>query len=108
MASSELKLVVNPQSMASVNALVDAVRSAISESDLSESFKQLLDRFLDGPNLADKLIRIEADLGSAGAGELLVSLHPTDFFRGLPAAIRAGNIDGLVVENGHSESPVGL
>ena len=93
---ADIKLLA--QGAAAITSLADDVAAAIAETELPEPAREALQRFFNLPDLAQKLLRIEADAGPAGAGDLTVALHPTDLFRMLPAAIRAGDIDGLIVE----------
>lgn len=60
---------------------------------------QVRQRLVDLCNFAPELVRVDADHGAAtGAGELWIRLELANAFLELAAAVRAGQFDGLVVE----------
>lgn len=57
-----------------------------------------LKRLLSSRDFAAKLTCVERDNSATTAGELLVFLKPTDFFRGFLVALRAGNIQRYITK----------
>lgn len=103
-----IKIVVSQASVKALRTHIDGLKSAALEcrDKLPLLARESLQRFFDSPDLADKLVRVETDFITAYATEMSVCFYPTDLLCVLPAAIRAGNVDGLIIEKGHSESPV--
>jgi len=62
-------------------------------------FKELAECTLNLLDLSVEVRCVQVDDGSAGAGELLVRLDPSDRFGRVTAAITAGDLDGLLVEH---------
>lgn len=88
------------EATAAIQALRDIDDAA---ADLpAEAFGEIVERFLDGSDLASELRLVQSDNGTALAGELPVRLDPSDRLLCLSAAIRARNFDVMIVEaEGH-------
>lgn len=90
----------------SLNAieLIDALTALSAE--LPHCPLEIIKGAIDLCDLPSQLARIETDASATTAGEIAVRLEPSDRLRDLMAAIRARNVDRLVVEDsGHNESP---
>lgn len=79
-------------------------RSMDKHPEISEALNKLFSL----PDFGKKLVRLDSDYGSAGTGELLVTLNPSDCFRSIAAAVATGDIDALVVEHERFLSEVQL
>ena len=79
-------------------AELSALRSEL-DRDLPREAREVVFDLLERP---EKLVEIETDISAAVTGELTVRFEPSDRLRMLLAALRAGNVDRLIVEqSGH-------
>ena len=65
-------------------------------------FKNALGFLFKSPDLLEKLARIESHDSPARADEVIMRFEPTDFFRKLCAALRAGNLHDFALKHGTS------
>lgn len=78
-----------------LNALV-AGRDLQLEVDFDVELRELFRHLFVGGRLeASKLIRLDSHSSALGAGDVLVSLHPSELLLELLAALRAGGRDGV-------------
>jgi uncharacterized protein (DUF885 family) len=77
--------------------LLDTLSELRSEldGDLPGHARQLVLNLFEFPEQA---VRIETDIGAAATGEVTVRFEPSNRLRMLLAALRAGNVDRLVIE----------
>jgi hypothetical protein len=92
-----LKLIIDPSSP----IFKELEKAKLSISALDESTKELFEHAFNLLLKRSDLVRFEACDGSARTGNLLISLNPTNSFSLFLAALAAGDVNSLVVENGH-------
>jgi hypothetical protein len=63
-----------------------------------ETLSKVRELFLDRPDFLKHLIGLETDGNAAGAGNILISLNPSDSFGMLLRAVRTGDFNSLIVE----------
>lgn len=81
------------------------VAPLVSFTELLQGALHVREGSLDFGDLPLELVRVERDLGAAVAGELRVTLYPSDSFLRFAAAV-AGNLDlGIIKKASHSEPP---
>lgn len=77
------------------------IRAALepsSQLNVVDELRELLHQLFGLSELFQKLFTFETSVGAAGTSEIVISLNPTDLFRRILIAVKAGDIDGLVVE----------
>lgn len=92
MAAATLKIVIDKAEVESMVAEMESLVGQLSDfnrGQLSELFRRLG---------AAALLNVQQDNGAALAGELHVSVQPTERFRSFMAALRAGQIDQCFVK----------
>lgn len=84
-----------------IEALITEASQLLRNS--SDRTLELFNRVFNALYTAGKIIRIDVDRASTNTRELRILFKPTDCFRNLVTALRAGNIDDFCVEiDGHS------
>lgn len=81
-----------------LSTLINALSGDIEKAD-NEALEKVLKALFSLPDFLKELISIQGDLCSTGARELLVTLNPSNSFLRLAAAVRAGDINALIVEH---------
>jgi hypothetical protein len=96
-----LKLIIDPSSP----IFKELEKAKLSISALDESAKALFEHafnlLLKRGDLVSEFLRFEACDSPTGTSNFLVSLNPTNSLSLFLAALAAGDVDSLVVENGH-------
>jgi len=69
------------------------------KSETNESLKKIFQSLFNHSNFLMKIAAINIDNSSASAGELFVTLEPTDSFRSFSTAIFAGNFDNFFLKH---------
>ena len=83
-----------------VLAAIDEARRLLTKAP--QGLREVVVRLFDLPDFTAELVRFQVDRNPAsGTGDLFVTLYPSDRFRDFLAALRAGKIDGFIVEKGH-------
>lgn len=99
MAKLMMRLVCNTDALESA---LDDLEAALAAS--SDSLKERVQLLFDVPEFFKELFSFEVDSDAATADETAVLLNPSDRFGVLLAALRAGDVEGLVVEYvGHAD-----
>lgn len=62
--------------------------------------------FIDFSHLPAELVCVKQDASAASAGQITVTLYPSDAFIDFAMTVLALNFDGLVVENPHVNTPI--
>lgn len=63
-----------------------------------EGLLKIGNRRFDLVNLPDELVRIETDLSSTGAGEILVTFYPSDALLGFVSTIFTGDFEFFAIK----------
>ena len=93
----DLKLKLTPEAEEMHRELL----GLMDEPEALETFKQVVELFLDLSNLLSKLFRLQVDASAATTRDVLVLLEPTDCFRMLLVALRARDVNCFVIEKTH-------
>lgn len=75
-----------------------AIEQLAAALERDPSLKHSLEALLDTPDRVMNLSTVDNDSGAAGAGDLLVRLEPGDGLAVLLAAVRAGDVEPLVIK----------
>lgn len=94
---------MNTNSRISIKVRQDRVSPLLKDmealAESNASLKEALQLFLDVPDFINKIAAVNVDTSAAGAGEMFVTLEPTDFFRDLSAAFLSGDTNKLIIQH---------
>jgi hypothetical protein len=108
MAMAEFRLVADDSALrTALHEFADLLFAGGLNLELDGCSAELRE-FLRNPALdRGELVRIDRDVAADWAGDVLLALHPSDLFLELLAALRARNVDDVIVEaEGHGPVPL--
>ncbi|MBK3735565.1 hypothetical protein GAY29_21165 [Azospirillum brasilense] len=87
--------------MSAAIAVLSEINDACRNLEL-DLLREVVDGLLEGGDIASEFRLVQCDACPTGAGQLAIRFDPSNRLLGLPAALRARNLDALTVEaEGH-------